>query len=59
MEDLAGFAIHGWGDLASDHGIMTRVADYHGLVSDNSSFAAYGVPNANRQFWANLARYAR
>ena len=34
-------------DLASDHGITTRVADYHGLVSDNSSFAGYGVPNAN------------
>jgi len=36
--------------LASDHGIRARVADYHGLVSDNSSFAGYGVPNANMIF---------
>jgi len=41
---------HYLASLASDHGIMTRVADYHGLVSDNSSFAAYGVPNANLIF---------
>ncbi len=41
---------HYLASLASDHGIMTRVADYHGLVSDNSSFAAYGVPNANMIF---------
>jgi hypothetical protein len=36
--------------LASDHGITTRLADYHGLLSDNSSFAGYGVPNANMIF---------
>jgi hypothetical protein len=29
---------------------MTRVANYNGLVSDNSSFAAYGVPNVNLIF---------
>ncbi len=37
-------------DLASDRGIATRIADVHGLVSDNSSFSGYGVPNANMIF---------
>lgn len=36
--------------LAADHGITTRLADFHELVSDNSSFAGYGVPNANMVF---------
>ncbi len=37
-------------DLASDQGIGSEVADIHGLVSDNSSFAGYGVPNINMIF---------
>ncbi len=37
-------------DLASDRGIPTRIADVHFLVSDNSSFSGYGVPNANMIF---------
>ena len=36
--------------LAADRGITTRLADVHSLVSDNSSFAGYGVPNANMIF---------
>lgn len=36
--------------LAADHGITTRLADFHELVSDNSSFSGYGVPNANMVF---------
>lgn len=37
-------------DLASDRGISTRIADVHYLISDNSSFSGYGVPNANMIF---------
>lgn len=35
---------------ARDRGIDTRMSDVHGLVSDNSSFAGYGVPNVNMIF---------
>jgi hypothetical protein len=36
--------------LAADRGINTRLADFHSLTSDNSSFSGYGVPNANMIF---------
>jgi len=39
--------LHG---LASDRGIGTEVADLPYLVSDNSSFAGYDVPNINMIF---------
>jgi hypothetical protein len=35
---------------AYEHHIDARLADVHGLVSDNSSFAGYGVPNVNMIF---------
>lgn len=37
-------------ELASDQGIGTEVADLPYLVSDNSSFAGYDVPNINMIF---------
>jgi hypothetical protein len=53
------YARHGddtlpWADfldgLAAERGISAEVADIHGLVSDNSSFVGYGVPNVNMIF---------
>jgi hypothetical protein len=35
---------------ASDHGISTLPIDYHGIVSDNTNFNAWNVPNANLIF---------
>ncbi len=35
---------------AAEHGVATQTADVHGLVSDNSSFAGFGVPQANMIF---------
>jgi len=35
---------------AAEHGVPTQTADVHGLVSDNSSFAGFGVPQANMIF---------
>jgi len=35
---------------AAEHGVSTQTADVHGLVSDNSSFAGFGVPQANMIF---------
>jgi hypothetical protein len=35
---------------AAERGVATQTADVHGLVSDNSSFAGYGVPNADMVF---------
>jgi hypothetical protein len=33
--------------VAADIGVSTVVLDYHGLVSDNSSYGGYNVPNFN------------
>lgn len=58
---LEGWSYQTWGDgrlawpgyllgRAAAHGVDTRLADVHGLVSDNSSFAGYGVAGANMIF---------